>query len=55
VPEGLISSFPITTKAGAWSIEQGLDIDPFSQTRIDATVAELAEERDAVGELGLLG
>ncbi len=55
VPEGLISSFPITTKAGAWSIEQGLDIDPFSQSRIDATVTELAEERDAVGELGLLG
>jgi malate dehydrogenase len=55
VPKGLISSFPITTKAGAWSIEQGLDIDPFSQTRLDATVAELAEERDAVGELGLLG
>jgi malate dehydrogenase len=55
VPEGLISSFPITTKAGEWSIVQGLDIDDFSRSRIDATVGELAEEREAVGELGLLG
>jgi len=55
VPEGLISSFPSTTKAGEWSIVQGLDIDDFSRGRIDASVAELAEERDAVGELGLLG
>ena len=55
VPEGLISSFPITTSGGNWSIVQGLDIDPFSQARIDATVAELAEERAAVEELGLLG
>jgi malate dehydrogenase len=54
VPEGLISSFPITTKSGAWSIVQGLDIDDFSRGRIDASVAELAEERDAVAELGLI-
>jgi malate dehydrogenase len=54
VPEGLLSSFPVTTKAGEWSIVQGLTIDEFSQSRIDATVTELAEERDTVAELGLI-
>ena len=33
---------------------QGLDIDDFSRQRIDASVAELVEERDAVKELGLI-
>jgi malate dehydrogenase len=55
VPEGLISSFPVTTRNGEWEIVQGLDIDDFSRTRIDASTAELAEERDAVEKLGLLG
>jgi malate dehydrogenase len=55
VAEGVISSFPVTTKAGEWTIVQGLDIDDFSRTRIDASVAELGEERDAVRELGLIG
>jgi malate dehydrogenase len=55
VPEGLISGFPVTTRNAEWSIVDGLDLDPFSQSRLDATVAELAEERDAVAELGLLG
>jgi len=54
VPEGLISSFPVTTTGGEYSIVQGLDIDDFSRARIDASVAELAEERDAVSELGLI-
>lgn len=54
VPEGLISSFPVTTKDGSWEIVQGLEIDDFSRGRIDASVAELAEERDAVTELGLI-
>jgi len=54
VPEGLISGFPCTTKNGEWSIVQGLDIDAFSRERIDASVAELGEERDAVAELGLI-
>jgi len=54
VPEGLISGFPCTTSKGAWSIVPDLDIDPFSRERIDASVAELGEERDAVGELGLI-
>jgi malate dehydrogenase len=54
VPEGLISGFPCTTQGGAWSIVPGLDIDDFSRSRIDASVAELGEERDAVAELGLI-
>ena len=54
-PKGLISSFPVTTKDGGWEIVQGLDIDDFSRPRIDASAAELAEERDAVTKLGLLG
>jgi malate dehydrogenase len=53
-PEGLVSSFPCTTSGGEWSIVQGLDIDEFSRTRIDASNAELAEERDAVRDLGLI-
>jgi len=54
VPEGLVSSFPVTTKDGDWSIVQGLDIDDFSRARIDASVAELEDERNAVKELGLI-
>ncbi|CAJ1495323.1 malate dehydrogenase [[Mycobacterium] kokjensenii] len=54
VPEGLISSFPVTTKNGDWSIVQGLEIDDFSRGRIDASTAELAEEREAVTGLGLI-
>jgi malate dehydrogenase len=54
VAEGLISSFPVTSTNGKWEIVQGLDIDEFSRSRIDASVAELVEERDAVKALGLL-
>ena len=54
VPEGLISSFPITCSGGRWEIVQGLEIDDFSRARIDASAAELADERDAVRELGLI-
>ena len=54
VPEGLISSFPVTTKDGDWEIVQGLEIDDFSRGRIDASTAELADERAAVTELGLI-
>jgi len=54
VPEGLISSFPVTSKGGRWEIVQGLEIPDFSRQKIDASVAELAEERDAVRELGLI-
>jgi malate dehydrogenase len=56
VPEGLISSFPVTTTAkGEITIVAGLDVDDFSRSRIDASTGELAEERDAVQSLGLLG
>jgi malate dehydrogenase len=54
VEEGLISSFPVVTKNGEWTIVQGLEIDEFSRGKIDASVAELAEERDAVKDLGLI-
>jgi malate dehydrogenase len=54
VPEGLISSFPVTTSAGEYSIVAGLEISEFSKVRIDATVAELEEEREAVRALGLI-
>jgi malate dehydrogenase len=54
VAEGIISSFPVTAKDGAWQIVQGLEINEFSRTRIDASVAELVEERDAVKKLGLI-
>ena len=54
VPEGLISSFPVTTKDGNWSIVEGLDINEFSRGRIDKSTAELADERSAVTGLGLI-
>lgn len=54
VPEGLISSFPVTTKGGNWTIVSGLEIDEFSRGRIDKSTAELADERSAVTELGLI-
>jgi malate dehydrogenase len=55
VAEGLISGFPCTAADGDWSIVQGLDLDDFSRQRVDASVAELQEERDAVAGMGLLG
>jgi malate dehydrogenase len=54
VAEGIISSFPVTCANGKYEILQGLDIDDFSRGRIDASVAELVEERDGVKELGLI-
>jgi len=55
VPEGLISSFPCTCADREWSIVPGLDLDDFSRQKVDASVAELVEERDTVQQLGLLG
>ena len=49
VPEGLVSGFPCTTAGGDYQIVPGLDLDDFSRRRIDASVAELAGERDTVG------
>ena len=54
VPEGLISSFPVVCKNGSYEIVQGLQINDFSRARIDASVAELSEEREAVRKLGLI-
>jgi len=54
VPAGLISSFPVVSTKGKYEIVQGLEIDAFSRERIDASVRELVEERDAVAGLGLI-
>ncbi|SNQ46105.1 Malate dehydrogenase [Frankia canadensis] len=54
VPEGLISSFPVTSAGGRFEIVQGLELDAFSREKIDASVRELAEEREAVRALGLI-
>ncbi len=54
VPEGIISSFPCTTTGGAYTIVQGLEVNDFSRAKIDASAAELGEEREAVRSLGLL-
>lgn len=54
VPEGLISSFPCVCRDGEWEIVAGIDIDDWSRSRIDASANELAEEREAVRELGLV-
>lgn len=54
VEEGLISGFPCTCTDGTYEIVQGLEIDDFSRQRIDASAAELKEERQAVEQLGLL-
>jgi malate dehydrogenase len=54
VPEGIISSFPVTCADGEYSIVEGLEIDEFSRERIDASAAELMEERQAVADLGLV-
>jgi malate dehydrogenase len=54
VEEGIISSFPCRCAGGEYEIVQGLDVPDFSQARIDKTVNELKEERDAVKKLGLV-
>jgi malate dehydrogenase len=54
VEEGVISSFPVTTSNGTYEIVQGLEVNEFSRARIDATVNELKDEREAVKQLGLV-
>ena len=54
VPEGLISSFPVISQDGEWRIVEGLEVSDWARSRIDASVAELSDERDAVRALGLL-
>ncbi|KNY05432.1 malate dehydrogenase [Microbacterium sp. GCS4] len=54
VPEGLVCSFPVRSVDGAWQVVEGLDVGSWARARIDRSVAELVEERDAVRALGLL-
>jgi len=54
VPEGVVYSFPVTTSDGEWTIVEGLEIDDFSRGKMDATAAELVDEREAVQQLGLI-
>ena len=54
VPEGLISSFPVRSSGGEWEIITGVPVNEFSRGKIDASVAELIAERDAVKDLGLI-
>jgi len=54
VEEGLFSGFPAVSKGGAWEVVEGLSIDDYARGKIDASVAELVEEREAVKGLGLL-
>jgi len=54
VPDDIIAGFPVTCSNGEFQIVQGLEIDEFSREKIDATAAELKEERDAVADLGLI-
>ncbi|HVD59132.1 MAG TPA: malate dehydrogenase [Thermoleophilaceae bacterium] len=54
VDEGLISSFPVRVSGGEYEVVEGLDIEDFARSKIDNTVNELREERDAVKELGLI-
>lgn len=54
VPEGLISSFPVTCSGGEYQIVQGLELDDFSRERIDISAKELATERDTVKKAGFI-
>lgn len=54
VPEGIISSFPAVSENGEWKVVEGLEIDDFSRGKIDATAAELLEEKQAVESMGLI-
>jgi malate dehydrogenase len=54
VEEGIVSSFPMRVSDGSYEIDQSLDVGDFARSKIDATVAELVEERAAVRELGLV-
>jgi malate dehydrogenase len=54
IEEGVVAGHPCTCSGGVWSIVEGLEVPEFSRTRIDASAAELREERDAVSDLGLI-
>jgi malate dehydrogenase len=54
VDEGLMCGFPVTCSGGSYHVVEGLEVDDFSRARIDASVNELKEERDAVKQLALV-
>ena len=54
VPEGIVSSFPVTSDGGGYRVVEGLRLDDRGRRRLDASVAELVAERDAVASLGVL-
>ena len=54
-PDDIITSFPCTADAGSYGVVTGLELDDFSRDRIEASWAELVEERDTVAAMGLLG
>ena len=54
IGEGIICGLPVVCSGGEWSVVQGLDVPDFSRERIDKSVLELQEERDAVSNLGLI-
>jgi malate dehydrogenase len=54
VEEGIISSFPVRLSGGDYEIVEGLDLEEFARSKIEITVNELKEERDAIKELGLI-
>jgi malate dehydrogenase len=54
IEEGIVAGLPCRCSGGEWSVVEGLEVPEFSRGRIDASVAELREERDAVSDLGLV-
>jgi len=54
IEEGIVAGLPCICSGGEWSVAEGAEIPEFSRARIDASAAELGEERDAVSKLGLL-
>jgi malate dehydrogenase len=54
IEEGIVCGYPCTCSAGEYTVVEGLDLDDFSRARVDVTVGELGDERDAVNELGLV-
>jgi malate dehydrogenase len=51
IPAGVIYGYPVTCRNGQYQIVQGLEVSPFSRARMDATLKELHEERDAVASM----
>jgi malate dehydrogenase len=54
IEEGLVCSVPVRCSGGSYTVEEGLELGDFAQSKLDITVNELKEERDAVAKLGLV-